>query len=237
LGVAFADFVSPYFLASSVLAAILERERTGLGQEIDGSQLPAMISLLSAEWMYHAHTGQEPPRRANRDPNYAPHGVYPAAGEDAWVAIAVQGDGEFRAFAEAIEKLGLASDSRFATHAARKANEDELDAIVAGWTRGRDRWEAAAFLQSHGIAASPVESIADQLDRDPGLARHYQVVQQPSEPDIEITLDGEPIRFDGLEGRVTRAPALGEHNEYVFREVLGLSEDEFVEGVASGAIG
>ena len=237
VGVAFADFVSPYFLASSVMAAILERNRTGKGQEIDGSQLPAMISLLSAEWMYFAHTGEEPPRRANRDPNYAPHGVYPARGEDEWVAIAVYGDEEFAAFASAIGQASLSHEPRFATHEARKTNEDALDATVSAWTREHDRWEAATRLQSHGIAAAPVESIADQLDRDPGLAGHWQVVRQPTDPDLEITVNREPIRVDGLDGAVSRSPALGEHNEYVFRELLGMSEDEFVEAVASGAIG
>ena len=81
LGVAFADFVSPGLAASAVLAAVFERERTGRGQEIDMSQLPGMISLMSAEWMRFARTGQQEPRRMNRSESHCPHGVFPAAGE------------------------------------------------------------------------------------------------------------------------------------------------------------
>ena len=236
LGVAFADFVSPYLMASAVLAAVHERERTGEGQEIEMAQLPGMISLLGAEWMEFDRTGQEPARRANRDPNYCPHGVYPAKGGDEWVAIAVAGDDEWRAFADAIGRPDLGNDPRFATHALRKAHEDEVDAAVREWSRTVDRWESATMLQERGIAAAAVESLADQLERDPNLAGYFQVVRQPVEPDLDITVYGEPIRFSGAERRVGRSPGLGEHNEYVFREVVGLSEDEFGRLLAEGVI-
>jgi crotonobetainyl-CoA:carnitine CoA-transferase CaiB-like acyl-CoA transferase len=236
LGVAFADFVSPYLMASAVLAALHERERMGEGQEIEVAQLPGMISLLAAEWMEFDRTGEEPARRANRDPNYCPHGVYPARGGDEWVAIAVAGDDEWRAFAAAIDRPDLAGDPRFATHGLRKAHEDEVDAAVREWSRTADRWEAATMLQERGIAAAAVESLADQLDRDPSLAAYFQVVRQPAAPDLDITVYGEPIRFSGAESRVARSHGLGEDNEYVFREVVGLSEEEFAGLLAEGVI-
>jgi crotonobetainyl-CoA:carnitine CoA-transferase CaiB-like acyl-CoA transferase len=237
LGVAFADFVSPYIAASAALAAICEREHTGDGQEIEVAQLPGVISLLSAEWMQFRHTGEEPPRRANRDPNYCPHGAYPARGDDdEWIAIAVSPD-EWPVFCAVIGRQDLVDDPRFATHDQRKANEDALDALLSGWTSGKDRWEIADLLQRHGFAAAAVESIADHLDRDPCLARYYQVVHQPTDPGLDITVNGEAIRFPVLDGRVTRAPALGEHNEYVFREIVGLSEDEFTQLLADAVIG
>jgi benzylsuccinate CoA-transferase BbsF subunit len=235
--VAFADFVSPYLLASAVLAAVRERDRSGLGQDIDVAQLPGTIALLGAEWMEFDRTGREPARRANRDPNYAPHGVYPAKGHDEWLAVAVRGDAEWRAFAGAIGRPELADDRRFASHELRKANEDELDDTVRAWTRTNDRWEAADLLQANGIAAAAVESIADHLDRDPALASHYQVVHQPTDPGLDIVVNGETVRFVGVDDAVRRSPALGEHNEYVFREIVGLSEGEFVDLVAAGVIG
>ena len=119
---------------------------------------------------------------------------------------------------------GLASDARFATHAARKANEDALDEIVSSFTRTRERWELAAELQGAGIAAAPVESLRDSYERDPQLRHHYQQVRQPTAPDADIPIDGEAIRFSGHEHRLQRAPMLGEHNESVLCGIVGLSQ-------------
>lgn len=237
LGVAFADFVSPGLAASAVIAAVIERERTGRGQEIDLSQLPGMISLMSAEWMRFARTGKQEPRRKNRSESHCPHGNFPAAGNDEWIAIAVRGDAEFGRFAQAIGKPELASDERFAAHAARKANEDAFDVLVSEWTRTRDRWEAAEMLQAAGIAAAAVEGIADQLDRDPQMAGRFEVVHQPTDPGLDITVHGEAIRIVGVGNPVGRAPALGDDNEYVFREVVGLDEEAFVRLLAARVIG
>ena len=236
LGVAFGDFVSPYLAASAVISAVVERNRTGAGQEIDMSQLPGMISLMSAEWMRFARTGVQEPRRMNRDPNHAPHGIYPCAGNDAWIAIAVPDDATFQALTEVMGEPGLAGNPRFSMHTDRQENEDALDAIVANWTRTRDRWDAAELLQQAGIPAAAVESIADQLDRDPQLASRFEIVRQPTDPGLDITVHGEQIRLVGRDNPVGRAPALGEHNEYVFREVVGLSEERFAELLAAGVI-
>jgi crotonobetainyl-CoA:carnitine CoA-transferase CaiB-like acyl-CoA transferase len=164
LGVAYPDFTSPYLLATTVMAALRERSRTGRGQEIDLSQLSGTIALLGVEWMQYRATGRQPTRRANRDPNYCPHAVYPARGEDEWCAIAVETDAEWQSLCDLLERPDLAEDRRFATHAARKAHEDEVDAIVSAWTRDQDRWELAARLQQSGIAAAPVENLRDTFE-------------------------------------------------------------------------
>ena len=92
VGVAYPDFTSPYLLATTVMAALRQRAHTGRGQELDLSQLSATISLLGAEWMQYHATGRQPPPAANRDPDHAPHGVFPTRGTDEWIAIAVRGD-------------------------------------------------------------------------------------------------------------------------------------------------
>lgn len=176
------------------------------------------------------------PRRQNRDPNYCPHGMFPAAGADQWIAIAVE-PSMFESFAAAIGSPALATDPRFETHAARKANEDALDEIVSAWTVARDRWAAADLLQAAFIPAAAVESIADQLDTDPQMMARFEVVHQPTEPDLAITVHGEPIRIVGRDNPVRRSPALGEHNAYVFGDILGLDEDEFVRLLEAGTIG
>ena len=236
LGVAYPDFTSPYLMATTILAALRERDRSGSGQELDLSQLSGMISLLGVEWMHYRATGVQPARRANRDPNYCPHAPYPTRGEDEWCAIAVETDTQWVALCALMGRPPLAETARFASHEARKAHEDEVDEIVAEWTRGQDRWELAETLQRNGIAAAAVESLRDTMEVDPQLRAHYQRITQPSDPDVEVTIDREAIRFAGHEHVLERAPMLGEHNERVLREIVGLSREDFDRLVVDGVI-
>jgi crotonobetainyl-CoA:carnitine CoA-transferase CaiB-like acyl-CoA transferase len=236
MGVAYPDFTSPLLMVAQVLAALYRRESTGEGCEIDLSQLSATISLLGADWMRYSRTGEQPPRPGNRDANYSPHGVFPTHGEDEWCAIAVEDDGQWRRLAELIGAPGLGDDSRFSTHEARKTNEDALEAIIGAWTASQDRWELAAAVQAAGVAAAPVEDLRDMLEGDTVMAEHYQRVRQPSDPDLEIVIDRDPIWISGHERELTRAPMRGEHSEYVVREMLGYSREEFDALVVAGAI-
>ena len=233
MGIAYPDFTSPHLLTATILSALHRRDQTGEGEELHLTQLTGMVSLLGAEWMAYAATGVQPPRRANRDPNYAPHGIYPAAGsedsDDEWVALAVRGDEQWRALCDLFGRQELAVDERFASHAGRKANEDELDEVVRVWTSGLDKWDCAARCQAAGIAAGPVEHLADTYGRDPQLQHHYQIVHQPSDPSIDIPIDREPAQWRGIDHQLTRSPAMGEHNEYVVREVLGHADEEYVQ--------
>src|SRR5207302_2220678 len=118
-----------------------------------------------------------------------------------------------------------AQDPRFATHAGRKANEDELDTEISQWTAMADKWEAANRLQGAGIAAAPVENLRDAIERDPQLSRHYQEVRQPSHPEVALFTQGEPIQEAGAYRRVPRAPMYGEHTDEML-DVLGLTAQE-----------
>jgi crotonobetainyl-CoA:carnitine CoA-transferase CaiB-like acyl-CoA transferase len=131
----------------------------------------------------------------------------------------------------------LAADRRFDHHAARKANEAELDEIVAAWTSRHDKWEAAERCQAIGVAAAAVEHLADTFGRDPQLGHHYQVVSQPSDPGVAIPIDREAARWRGREHQLRRSPGLGEHNEHVVCELLGRSEHEYVQLVIDEVLG
>jgi benzylsuccinate CoA-transferase BbsF subunit len=235
-GVAYADFTSPYLLAGAVLSALRQRERTGRGQEIWLDQLSATVSLLGVEWMQYTQGRESPAPRANRDPNYCPHGVYPTRGEDEWCALAVFGDQEFAALCALMDAPQLASHASFARHALRKANEDALDERVSDWTHVQDRWELAERLQAHGIAAAAVANLRDTLERDPCLREHYPRVRQPSEPDVEVLTVGEAICISGRDRTLERAPEFGEHTVPLLHEILGLSRDEVESLEACGAI-
>lgn len=237
IGVAYPDFTSPYLVATMVMAALRERDLGGGGKHLDVSQLSGAISLLGVEWMSYQASGRQPPPSANRSPNYCPHGVYPARGEDEWIAIAVEDDTQWRALCARLGRPELADDPRFGTRPSRKAHEDELDEIVAAVTRACDRWELAEQLQAGGVPAAPVEHLQDTYERDPQLRHHYQAVRQPTAPDVDIPIDGEAIRFVGVEHQLKRAPMLGEHSEWVLREIAGLSQEEFDRLVLDGIVG
>lgn len=240
IGIAYPDFTGPHLLVSTVLAALRERDRTGQGQEIHLTQLTGMISLLGAEWLHYQATGRLPARRANRDDNHCPHGVFPALpsefSDDEWIALAVTGDDEWQALASLLGD-GIGDDPRFASHADRKQNEDALDAVISSWTASRDKWQLAERLQSAGVAAAPVEHLADMVDRDPQLRDHYQYVRQPARPDVDIPIDREPARWVGADHRIGRSPGVGEHNEHVICELLGRSPEEYVQLVLDDVLG
>jgi crotonobetainyl-CoA:carnitine CoA-transferase CaiB-like acyl-CoA transferase len=175
----------------------------------------------------------QPPRRANRDPNLCPHGVFPTVGsqhsDDEWVALAVQGQDQWASFCAAVGHPELINDQRFAHHEGRKRNEDVLDEIIAAWTSRRDKWDVADLLQAAGVAAAPVEHLAETYERDPQLQHHYQIVQQPSRPDIDIPINREAAQWVGHELRLMRSPLIGEHNQHVVCEILGHDEEHYVE--------
>ena len=236
VGIAYPDFIAPHMLVTLALAAIRERDRTGDGLELTIDQLGATMSLLGAEWMRYEHEGTLAPRPRNRSRNAAPHGVYPTTGDDRWIALAAQTEEQWHALATAIGQPDLASDARFATFEARKENEDALDALIEAWTVSGDRWAFADQLQGLGIPAAAVEDLADTVAHDPQLAGHYQPTYQEAAPDLEILVDAEPIRLVGATHTLERAPTLGEHNEYVLREILGLSMEEFDQLVIDGVV-
>ncbi len=234
IGIAYPDFTSPHLLVTTLLAAVRQRKATGKGQQLHLTQLTGVLSLLGAEWMQFKATGEQPPRNANRNPNYCPHGVYPTVAEtdpetDAWIAFAVKGEDEWAALCELMGSADLAADDRFKTHALRKQHEDELDGLIRAWTSGEEKWALTDRLQAVGIAAAPVEHLKDMLENDPQLPRHYQQVTQPVQPDIQVPVDKEAARWVGHDLVLNRSPMLGEHNEYVVQELLGKSDEEFAE--------
>ncbi len=241
IGIAYPDFTSPHLLAATLLAAVRQRERTGQGQELHLTQLSATLSLLGCEWLQFKATGVQPSRNANRNPNYCPHGVYPAEPEtdpasDAWLAIAVGNDHEWRTLCKVMARQELADDERFATMAARKAHEDELDALVSQWTASGNKWALAEALQAAGIAAAAVEHLKDMMETDPQLIHHYQQVRQPAAPDVDIPVDREAAQWLGSHLALTRAPMLGEHNQYVLQEILGVSDEDFAQLLLDGIV-
>lgn len=210
--------------AVAVMAALEKRRRTGLGSLVDVSAREVASSLLG-EALLLAAAGQSPHRTGNADEGMAPHGVYPAAGEDRWVSIAVAKDAEWIKLA-VVMGLDL-GDPRFGTLEARRLNAASLDALVSDWTRTRDANEIAARLQAAGVAAH-ASWTTPEVAEDPHL-RARRAIVDVSEPDGKVRAAvGVPMRLSkGAEVGISRGtPQLGEHEDYVFGELLGMGRDE-----------
>jgi benzylsuccinate CoA-transferase BbsF subunit len=211
--------------AFAIVAALRYRDLTGEGQFIDYSQSEGVTSLIGEVLLEYQLTGRIPGREGNSDRFMAPHNVYPCWGIDRWLAIAVETDEEFAALCDLMEMPQLASDSRFAGAAARKRNEPALDEIITGWTRQQDRDYIANRLCAAGVAAAPSRDAQD-LFRDPHLRERGAFVEVEHPEGGTHDLMGLPYKMSGCEPVLRRAPRLGEHNDYVFRDVLGLSSVE-----------
>lgn len=219
------DLMNATTSAFIVLAALHHRLQTGEGQFIDYSQCEGVTSLIGEAVLGYQLTGALTERAGNRHPVYAPHNVYRCWGVDRWLALEVHSDAEFAALCQVTGQPGLATDPRFRTMKARKRNEKKLDGIIEAWTRQRDRdWMVNEMMRA-GLAAAPSRDWRD-LYADPHLkARNaFFNVQHPEIGALELV--GIPWRMSDYEPPALRAPLLGEHNEQVLRDVLGLSEEQ-----------
>ena len=225
------DHLGSKLAAVAVLAALEHRRRTGEGQLIDAAQTEAAAFLMGEVYLEAPLTGRPARAQGNAVAYACPHGVFPAAGDDRWVAIAVVGDGAWRRFAAA---LGWPPDAPLDTLAARQAARGEIEARVAEWTRVRSPEDAASALQAAGVSAMPVLG-PDDLRADLHLLVRRAIVTV-EHPEIGSERHaGNPIRL-GRTPLVTAGPAplLGEHTAQVLREVLGLPDDEIARLIDEG---
>ena len=223
---AYTDFVVPRLAATALLAAIDHQRRTGEGQYLDVSQFEASLHFMAPALLDREMTGTVAGRFGNAADHAAPHGAYPCAGDDRWLAVSVRGDAAWRAFATVLERPEWLADPRFATHAARVAAAEALDAAIAGATRGCDATALMAALQKAGVAAGVVQSALD-LHACPVLGGwgFFEWLEHPARPPAPYA--GHALRLAGTPGRLRRAaPAYGEHNRLVLGGILGLSDAE-----------
>jgi benzylsuccinate CoA-transferase BbsF subunit len=225
------DHVAGKLAAVAVLAALEHRRRTGEGQFVDMAQTEAAAYLAGELYLEGATTGHAARAAGNAVAYACPHGVYPCAGEDRWVAIAVAGDGAWRALCAA---AGWQDEPALRTLTGRLAARHEIERRLAKWTGDRSEDEIAEALQAAGVSAMPVMSPEDQR-ADPHLAARGAIVAI-EHPEIgeerhvanPLRMTRTPIRHAGP------APLLGEHSEEIFRHLLGIGADEYAGLVADG---
>ncbi len=233
--VAYTDYVSPRFALAALLAALEHRDRTGEGQYIDCSQAECSIHNLGPAALEPGVNGRAMRARGNASLHYAPSGVYPARGDDRWVALAAPDPASWRALCE-VAGRDWQSDARFATPAARLENREALDALLAEWTAAHDVAELEQALQARGVAVHRISQSAD-LFADPQLAarRHFVALDHP-----ELG----PMPYEASRFVLSRTPSvltrgaatLGQDNGWVLGDLLGFSEEQITELVIAGAI-
>lgn len=228
------DFIASTLGATAVLAALDRQRRTGKGAWIDLAQYESGLLFVAGALLdYHTH-GRIAERANNADPGAAPHDAYQCGG-GTWLALSCWSDDEFARLAQALRRAELADDPRFSTFAARKANGVELDAIIASCLVQQDAEDAAARLQAAQVHAYPVNTIAD-LFGDPQLA-YRRIWRRRLHGEIgDVACYFSAFDLSVTPGDVTgAAPCLGEDNALVFRDFLGISEQEYAALDAKGA--
>jgi crotonobetainyl-CoA:carnitine CoA-transferase CaiB-like acyl-CoA transferase len=215
--------------AVAVLAALHRRRATGEGGLVDVAAREVSSSLLG-EALLLAAAGDTPTRSGNDHPRMAPHGVYPAQGHDRWVSIAVQDNAAWVKLAAIMGMPALAIDPRFASQPARLCNRAELDAILAEWTACRPAGDIEAALQDAGIAAHASWTAAE-IVADPHLRARRAIIDVHEPDGRERAAVGVPVRLSkGTEIGIARGtPKLGEHEDYVYGELLGMTISERAE--------
>jgi len=234
---AYTDYVAPRFTAMAILAALDYRRRTGQGQYIDQSQAECALHFLGPAILDYTVNGRVDKRVGNSDTRFAPHGVYPAAGDDNWVAIVCRDDDDWRRLCVAMNNQDLARDLRYASAAGRHEHRDAIDASIAGWSRALDRAAIETLLQSHDIPCHQVQNSADAY-ADPQFAHrgHFVALGHPSLG--KFTVEGPRAKLSRTPAVVRRAaPVLGQDNQHVLESILGYNEMQISELVASGALG
>jgi crotonobetainyl-CoA:carnitine CoA-transferase CaiB-like acyl-CoA transferase len=210
--------------AFAVLAALHYRAATGRGQLIELAQIENVLNQLGDAFL-DVQLGRDTPRTGNRDPEQAPQGIYRCRADESLLAITARNDAEWEALARAIGRADLVADPRFATVAGRYEHHDELDAAISAWTQQQDLMDAFHTLQQAGVTAGP-QFTEELLADDPHVAAREWIRPLASRdvgtyPHIGFAFRGIPQAWD------RGSPALGEDNDYVFRKVVQLDDEEY----------
>lgn len=225
---AFSDPYNGVFGAFAVLAALRYRDRTGKGQHIDFSQQEAVMQMVAPAYMDYALNGRVAGPIGNQHPRHAaaPHGVFPCAGDDRWISIAVLTEDEWQGLVAAMAAPEWARAPEFSDPASRVRNIDALHERIAAWTAEEDDHELAQRLQEHGVAAAPVLHVADLLN-DPHYRARGTFIEVTHPLGFRETIYGAYVKTSRTEADVRPGPAIGQDNDHVFRELLGLPEERY----------
>ena len=232
---AYTDFTSPKFITAALLAALDHKRRTGQGQYIDVSQVEAPIHLLARAVLDYTVNGRIQTRMGNALREYAPTGVYPCAGTDRWVALAAPTDAVWRALCAASGR-GWDGDPRFATATVRLEHRAALDEEIASWTIGFEPDALEEILQGVNVPVHRLSTSADIL-ADPQLEARRHIIMLDHPRLGRVPVETSRMRFSQTPATATwPGPEIGQHNNYVLHDLLGLTDEEIMELVVDEAV-
>jgi crotonobetainyl-CoA:carnitine CoA-transferase CaiB-like acyl-CoA transferase len=238
-GYSYMDHSGAYTMAIALLAALYHQRRTGEGQWVDIACAEAGIGLAGLAALDASVNGRDEraiPVDSNRSPGMAPHGIYPCRDDDTWVAIAVRDDEDWTALGGVIG-APWATEARFTILARRLSEQDELDRLVGEWTRAQKRDAVVAALRSGGVPAAPVLRPYERCDDNPDNEAWGLWPTAIHSRHGAIRVDGLPVHLSAGDWQIQRGgPLLGEDNERVLGQVLGLSTKEIAQLGEEGVI-
>lgn len=239
LGHSYADFIAGLYGALAIVAALEYRDRTGSGQYIDLSEYEAVCTMIGPFLLDVLTKQRDVLPQGNRSDHIAaaPYGCYRCLGKDRWCVIGVFSENEWQALCRVLGQPSWTKEEAFSSLSSRQANGEKLDELVERWTRTQPAEDAVRLLQEAGVPAGIVQNAEDLAD-DPQLsAREFFVNLE--HPVLGNTMaDTHPVKLQGSQKDPWKAaPLLGEDNQYVYRELLGLSEKELSSYIKKGIIG
>ena len=246
LGTNYPDYViNPGHTLIAIMSALHYRHRTGKGQRIECAQIESSVAPLAPAIFDYTANGVIQDRAGNHIPNASPHNAFKCAPlsdggrpmDERWLAVACFSEDEWDALVGAMGGPDWANDSKFATHEARKQNEDELDANINAWTADKDAYALMRDLQAQGVPAGVVQGARELLDEDEHIKQRGYYVYLDHPEAGRSAYDGPPAKLSKTPGALRGpAPLLGQHTEYVCKEILGLGDEEIAELMIAGAL-
>lgn len=233
---AYTDLLAPPLGLSALLAALLRRKKTGKGEYIDLSQLETALHFLAPLLLDCAVNKREAKREGNSSPYAVPHNMFPCKGQDRWCAISICTDEEWKRFCKALGNPFWTKEKRFSTLSGRKKNEAELEKLISSRTSQYSAEEVMEKMQKAGVPAGVAKNARD-LWEDPQLAfrKHFTSLEHREIGKHHYNSFG--FRFSENEAEIRwPAPCLGEHSEYVYKEILGYTEEEYVQLLLDGVL-
>ncbi len=232
----YTDFVAPRFNVLTLLTALDYKRRTGKGQYLDIAQYQGGLQYVLPQILDYEVNKRIPIRDGNREKYASPNGLFRCKGVNRYIALSVSNDEEWQTLGKIAGDPPWAGDPKYATLESRKANEDELERDILTWTASQDDKDLMFKLQKAGIGAGYLPSPADFLENDEHLKTRKFYVEL-DHPEIgKIHAPRQPEMLSETPSETRRAPLIGEHNEEIFKGILGMTDDEIAELVIEEVI-
>lgn len=238
-GFAYSDVVAGLFTAQAILAALEYRARTGKGQSVEISEFEAMCMLMGTSLMDYSINGKEtsPDGNSPAGEQAAPYGCFRCKGNDRWCVIAVYTEEQWEALCSAMGTPSWITRKEFSTLLQRKLHSAELNGLIERWTAGYEPAEILRLLQDKGVPAGIVQN-AEDIAHDPQMQDGNFFINTVHPVLGKRTSDSIPIKFSNTTPEYRKAaPLLGQDNEYVYRELLGIEERQYLDYIEKGVIG